>query len=1239
METAAEIVAGVAAEGAAEVLIDRLYVLHEALGAGGMGTVYRATHRLSGQPVALKLIHNKSAEAYKDTDSTTAPSDGSSEGVQLRLALEREFEVLASLHHPHIVRVLDYGFIKVRGPYLVMELLPAARNLIDAGVEASYSTRIAWIGQLLLALAYLHRRGVIHRDIKPSNVLCVNGQVKVVDFGIALHGEVAEGIAGTLGYMAPELLIGDAPSIASDLYSVGVLSYELLTGCAANPPAGSTKPRQEPGSQADQTVPVDVAEFLEANRSFSRVREQFELDDGFCLLRTLDLPLQPVLARLLARSPSVRYADALEVLRDFGSATGLALAEETAETRESFLQAATLVGRDRELNELTSALRQARSGRGSSWLIGGESGVGKSRIVDELRTLALIRGARVLRGQAVREGGGPFHVFLEILERLCLSVPLDDQALGVLLPILPRLAGLLSCATPELPALDARSMQERAFLAILGVFESASGDSRHPLVILLEDLHWIGKESQALLERLAALAPERALLIIGTFRDDESPDLPAAIPKAEVMRLRRLDDESIASLCESMLGSAGRSPELIEFLRRESEGNPFFIVEIMRALADEAGYLGAVSQRRLPDHILTGGVRAVLDRRIGLVPAWAQPMLELAAAAGRLLDSTMLAHSATVAALGEHSLDAWLLRCSSMSIIDFRDQRWRFSHDKLRERLLERLRAAGRLPALHFEIAQALESAYSGPSLDEQSVRLVYHCLEAGSLVAADKLSEVALRAAKREIQQLSFDEAAGMLERVMAVLEPGELAELHRYELFLVLGQAHIRAGNHDRGKAACERAAELARRLADPVLLARAALTYGSEFSLGGTDPKMVALLEESLRGLSQSDHPLRARALARLAAALQPAPDPEPPVAMAREAVAMARRLGDAEVLRATLISACSALVTFGPPRERLELDLESVQLAERAHDRVQLLRGHLRLVFDYAELGDMAGLDASTRAYEHGAREFRQPQYQWPVLMLRAMRSLMDGRFAESDLLSEEVRGLGERHQDFNAIFTARLHRLARFHIGELHPELLSAETELRPPLTRIFAKQIHLQQAITVWCQARAGRSEQVRVGLAVLRDSSALLRNRFFLPLLAEACLQTGDAAFAEQIYDRILAERESFWPVQYSAGMAYFPPYTQPLGILAMTLGRFQDAVEHLADALRRSESIKLRSHLARLRCEYAMALLGRGQADDAERAGELLTSARALASELGQTGLLPLIDKHAARAAAHRS
>lgn len=676
------------------------------------------------------------------------------------------------------------------------------------------------------------------------------------------------------------------------------------------------------------------------------------------------------------------------------------------------------------------------------------------------------------------------------------------------------------------------------------------------------------------------------------------------------------------------------------------KANPFFIVEILRALAEEGGGLHAVGQRQLRAHGLTGGVRAVLERRVSQVPASWRGLLELAAILGRQLNPQVLLCADAAAALRGCPLDDFLLGCAELSILEVRDQRWRFVHDKLREYVLEELRAQGgdtpgaaagqREKELHRAALTALERAYPerasehGAARDQHRLRLAHHYLEAVPLVPIERALEVALQSAEHALQQLGFAEAAALLERALVVSERPEAAGLdarRRYALLLLLGQAQIRAGNPGRGQQVCERAAELARVLKEPELLAQAAVVYGSEITLGYTDPKLVELLEESLAVLPPRDHPLRARALARLAAALQPAPDPQEPVKLGLQAVAMARRLGDTEGLRATLTAACSAFVNHLPAPQRRDFNHEVVQHATAARDRVQALRGHMRLVFDYAELGELDGVEEHIRALEAGAREFRQAQYQWPPRMMRAMTALIAGRFDESDAISREVIALGERHRETNALLSAGTHRMCRLHCGELHDQLRVSELSLRPMVARIFSRHSYLQWVVTAWCQARAGQLDEAQASLARVRGSRELLNNRIFVPYAAEPCLAVRDVEFAARLHARLEQLLGSFWQFGL-ASMAIYPPYSQQLGLTALTLGRTDEAVQHLGDALARTERAGLPAHLARLRYQLAGALQRRGQLGDRRRASGLLAQARGLALALGQRDLIPLID-----------
>lgn len=376
-----------------------------------------------------------------------------------------------------------------------------------------------------------------------------------------------------------------------------------------------------------------------------------------------------------------------------------------------------------------------------------------------------------------------------------------------------------------------------------------------------------------------------------------------------------------------------------------------------------------------------------------------------------------------------------------------------------------------------------------------------------------------------------------------------------------------------------------------------------------------------------MPEGDHPLRARALGRLGAALQPAPDPEEAMTMAREAVAMARRLGDSTLLRSVLTAACSALSDVAHPRERRPLNQELVNLATNAGDRVQAHRGHRRLFVDCLGLGDISGADQNLAAFETLAREFRQAQYQWPILMMRALRTFMAGRFAESDALVAETRSIGERVEDSNVFFMIVVNRLYRLRAYEDHTALVAYSKDLEETLGRFKTIPPSLTPMFMASGYARAGELEATRAQIRKLDSMDVVQGWPLALTTLAEPCCLIGDSELAQRLYPLLAPVADQFFCSGFL--MILEPPYTQPLGLFAMALGHFDAAVRHLEDALSRSESIGLLPHLARLRYQCALALLGRSWAGDSRKALHLLTQARDLATNLGQTGLLSLLDK----------
>lgn len=750
-------------------LIGNRYQLLEQLGAGGMGAVYRVADRLTGESLALKKVLIPTL-----SEVSTAISDS----VDVRLALSHEFRTLASLRHPNIVTVLDYGFDAERQPFFTMSLVNDPLTIIEAARARSLEGKIRLLLDVLGALSYLHRRDIIHRDLKPGNVLVdADGTVKVLDFGLATTRtpEESRQVIGTVAYMAPELLAEGPASVASDLYAVGIMAYQMLAG-------------RHPFNVGN--VSLLIAQIIHGSVAFVGIDERFA----------------PVLGRLLAKSPADRYAQAGDAIQALCEAAGLPLPQESAAVRESFLQASRFVGRDAELSQLRGAMRRIMTfsqespepgviapdtpmAGGGFWFIGGESGVGKSRLADEVRVLALVSGARVLHGQGVADGGALYQLWREPLRRMALWADISDADAAVLQDLVPDIAALLGREIPTAPTLDGSAYHQRLVTTITAVFRAQTD----PIMLLMEDMQW-ATESLGPLRALAGMAAELPLLIIGTYRDDEKPDLPHSFPDAHVLTLPRLSGAAIASLSESMLGEAGTRAEVIDLLERETEGNVFFIVEVVRALAEEAGRLSDIGQVTLPQQVFAGGIQRVIQRRLHRVPTADRSLLRLAAIVGRQLDLTVMDALAKTARPG-NDLDSWLTTCANAAVLDMQDGHWRFAHDKLREALLADIPAESR-PRLSQQVAEAVEASYT--DLTDHAWHLTQLWATAGNTA---KEGHYAIIAAHQAAKANNYQDAVSLFNRAIQ-LEAYAQADNPRQveaDLYLELGRTHYSLSNYE--------------------------------------------------------------------------------------------------------------------------------------------------------------------------------------------------------------------------------------------------------------------------------------------------------------------------------------------------------------------------------------------------------------------------------------------------------
>ena len=692
------------------------------------------------------------------------------------------------------------------------------------------------------------------------------------------------------------------------------------------------------------------------------------------------------------------------------------------------------VGRAGELAALTADLDAAVGGHGGVVLVAGEPGIGKTRLAEELAARAIVRGAVVLWGRCWEGAGAPaFWPWVQVI-RGYVQVQAEDLAslrhdLGAGAADIAQLVPAVHDRIPDLPApppLEPEAARFRLFDSLAGFLRTAA--ARRPLLLVLDDLHWADIPSLALLRFMSREldgGEGSGPLVVGSYRHtevDQGHPLLAAV--ADLTRgqhrwllLGGLGQREVADFV-ALVAGAEPSAELAAEVYRQTDGNPFFVTEVVRLLASQGRLDPAVRGSTLLGSGLPEGVRAVVAERLSRLSGDCRRILQVASVVGRDFELRVL--QPTTGLNAERLLvlleEAEAVRL--VGVVPGELSRWRFAHALVREVLYEGLLAARRV-RLHGLVANALEAVYAaepGPHLTE----LAHHLVEAapGSEETAARAVQMATLAGRRSLQMLAWEDAAELFQRALAALDlterPG--SQQRRCELLLAVGEARMAASDVPAARTAYQRAGELARRIGSPEALAQAGLGLGLEITSGIVDPVQVGLLEEALAALDAADSPLRAQVLAGLARALVSSPQVERRLALSEDAVRMARRLGDPATLAAALFG--RHLAIWGSERaevtgERLAIATEAVGLAEQIGDRAMALRGRGLRRIDLLELGDLAGYDDDLAAAERAAEELGQLRYRWQLPLAHATRALLAGRFAQAEELIEQGLAAGQR----------------------------------------------------------------------------------------------------------------------------------------------------------------------------------------------------------------------------------
>ena len=738
------------------------------------------------------------------------------------------------------------------------------------------------------ALEHAHARGIVHRDLKPANVwLGDDGSARLGDFGLATTDRrsraAVEGmLVGTVAYLPPEQALGRGSDERSDIYSLGAMLYELLTG--------------EPPFPGDDAVAI-IGRHLNA-KPVAPSRHRPEISPA----------LDRLVLELLAKSPDERPQSAAAARRAIEAAAA-APAEPAAEDAEEnpleALARGVFVGRDAELGEMRGLLEDALAGQGRLLLLSGDPGIGKTRPPSSSRPTPGFAG-RASTGAAARSprasprtGRGPRRCAPTSARRTRsgLRWELGGRAADVA-RIVPELAERLG-DVGELADVDSEQARFRLFDSFATFLAGVS--RARPMVLVLDDLHWADEPSLLLLRFVARRLADTGLLVIGTYRDvelgrhhplaDTLGEL-SAIDGVRRISLRGLDPEGIADYIELTAGVDRPPADLAAAIHDQTDGNPFFIGEVVRLMAAE-GHLGEREARRQVQ--IPQGVREVVGRRLDRLSERAPTRCcESPPSAGASSTSQVLSQvcelepadvePALAEAVGDRLVDPPAEVGGRYSLLARAGPRDAAGRDPVG--------APARAPARDRRGARArlrrrprAPSGGARPSLPRGRA--------AGGGRARRRLRDPGGGPARR---RLAYEDAAALYDRAIEALELGpEPARGRRLELLLKLGEAQTRAARSGDARATFERAAVLARELGSAESLAQAALGACVLSIAGVVDEPLIELLEESLAAVGEGDSAIRSQLLSGLAQELYWVDAAGRSNDLGLEALEMARRLG--------------------------------------------------------------------------------------------------------------------------------------------------------------------------------------------------------------------------------------------------------------------------------------------------------------------------------------------------------
>ncbi|MFQ5593938.1 MAG: AAA family ATPase [Anaerolineae bacterium] len=958
------------------------------------------------------------------------------------------------------------------------------------------------------------------------------------------------------------------------------------------------------------------------------------------------------------------------------------------------------VARERELAQLNGFLEKALSGQGQICFVTGEAGAGKTALVTEFarraqaqhddllvaigecnaqtgigdpylpfrEVLGLLTGdveARLSQGAITQENAGRLRAFLRISGQAL--VDLGPDLIDILVPgvgVATRAGAFLAGRVGWLDRLEALTErksvtgsgagldQSRIFQQYTDVLTALA--AQQPLILVLDDLHWVDVSSAGLLFHLARRIGENRILILGTYRPDDvalgrnGDRHPLEGIASELKRYhgdiwvdvsQSTDVEGRAFVDALLNAEPNRLGEgFRQALLRHTSGHPLFTVELLRDMRERGDLVQDKEGRWVEGAALDWGtlparVRGVIEERIRRLEAGLQEALTVASVEGETFAAQVVAR---VCGVSERDLVRRLARDADRQhrlvweqgikrIGGRRLSIYRFRHN-LFQRYLYRDLSETEREFLHEDVGNTLEALY-GDQAEEIAVELARHFQAAG---IPEKAIHYLYQAGNRAIRLSANDEAIAHLTRGLSLLGTLPVTpERSRQELDLriALGEAQKNAGQILPAMETFQQAAGIARTADTAEHLARAALGFEEarwRFNLPAAPS--VDLLEEALQALDEEDSVLRVRVLGGLVRALIANGTPAELEPMARQAVEAARRINDPLALSDALRIYLFANRQPERTDERIATVSEMLQVAEEIGDSERITEAYGSRIHEHLERGDIQAMEADLQVHAQFVDKLQQPFFLYTTAMFGTARALLHGHFEEGERLAQQALDIGQQMGVENAdgTFGVQMFTIRREQgrLPEMAPvvkhfvERYDQATTWRPGLALIYSD-------LGMEPEARAEFEHLAADGFASLSQDALWVAT---VTYLAEVCAFLGDAERAATLYQLLLPYDGLNVVVGFAA--TCYGATSRYLGLLAATMSRWEEAERHFEDALEMNARMGARPWLAHTQHQYAAMLLARGQAGDRARATSLLDQALATAGELGMQALVEKVE-----------